>query len=127
VRAVGRPASSTTNQHYFWSLPPPAAAGAAIPDWLLDLAAVCGSRTVDADEQFADAPDALGKLESVRRTLSALPASASYAEWGRWFLSDDPERLIAPGFAITRAQARKLRDDFARSAATPTASGTGGQ
>jgi hypothetical protein len=125
VRSVGRMGTAGASEHFIWSLPPSAEPGAAVPEWLLDLAGVCASRVVDADDRFSDAPDAMGRLGAVRRTLAALPGDAPYAEWGRWFLSEDPERPIAPGFSITPAGARRLREELgaASSRTTPAKGG----
>jgi len=46
-----------------------------------------------------------------------LPASDPYGEWAKWFLSESPNRPIAPGFTITPAEAKQLREQFAT--ATP--------
>ena len=42
-----------------------------------------------------------GAMDRIRRTVAALPAKDPYGEWARWFLSDDPNRSIAPGFKVT--------------------------
>jgi WD40 repeat protein len=95
-----------------WSVPPLGAAG-SVPPWLLELATICASKTVDDDGQFVDASGEVAKIDEVRRTLATLPDNAPYVEWGRWFLSDRDTRSIAPGFSITGAEADRLAPPLA--------------
>ncbi|MBI5767360.1 MAG: hypothetical protein HZA93_06155 [Verrucomicrobia bacterium] len=101
-----RTANGTT--YHLWSVPPPLPAGATTPAWLLDLAAICAGKTVNADGAFESAAHLFGKIADIRRTLAALPDDAPYVEWGRWFLSNRATRSVAPGFTITPAEAEKL-------------------
>jgi hypothetical protein len=95
-----------------WSLPPDAGTSRT-PEWLLPLATVCAGKRVDEDGAFVTAEAEIARMTEIRRELAALPDDAPYVEWGRWFLSDDPKRPIAPGFTITPAEAKKLREEFA--------------
>jgi hypothetical protein len=97
---------------WLWSLPPPLAPGETTPEWLLQLATVCSTKRVDGSGQCVDAPESIAQIEDVRRALAALPADAFLAEWGRWILDDRADRPIAPGFAITPAQAEELKARF---------------
>ena len=106
------------NKFHVWSVPPTLPANTPVPGWLLDLATICASKTVNAEGQFVDAADAGAKIDEVRRTLTALPDKAPYVEWGRWFLSDNLARSIAPGFIITPAEAEKLAKEMVPSAAS---------
>ncbi len=103
-----------------WSAPPDGH-GARTPKWLLDLATICAGQRLTDEGKFTSAADKFDSIEDLRRELTALPASDQYAEWGRWFLSDSPTRSIAPGFTITPAEAKKLREDWeaAMAPATP--------
>jgi WD40 repeat protein len=89
------------------SVPPPAR-GARVPEWLLQLTTNIAGREIDEAEQSVAVPASRLQLENVRRELAALPAAAAYAEWGRWILDDRPDRPIAPGFAVTPADADGL-------------------
>jgi len=55
-------------------------------------------------QEYADQP-------SPRKEVATLPNYAPYAEWARWFLSDSPDRPIAPGFTIAKAEARAFVKD----------------
>jgi hypothetical protein len=90
------------------SVPPPLPEGTPIPPWLLQLASVCATKTINDAEQCVDAPEVIAQISDVRRQLAALPDNAPYVEWGRWFLDDSPTRSIAPGFTITPAEADTL-------------------
>ena len=105
------------NTYHLWSVPPPLPAGATTPAWLLDLAAICAGKAVNAEGAFESAAHLFGKIADIRRTLADLPDDAPYVEWGRWFLSDRATRSIAPGFTITPAEAEKLAKDLAGAAA----------
>ncbi|MEO7411807.1 MAG: WD40 repeat domain-containing protein, partial [Opitutaceae bacterium] len=93
---------------YLWSLPPPANKGAAVPEWLLQLATLSASKIVDEHGELVDDPAAFSRADALRREIAALPADSPFAEWGRWILDDRPDRPIAPGFTITPAEADKL-------------------
>ena len=90
----------------FFAVPPPGSA--RIPDWLLTLATLCAGSTLTDEGKLLNATPEFGKIADVQRTLAAAPASDPYAEWGRWVLSEDPNRSIAPRFTITPAEAAKL-------------------
>ena len=82
------------------------------PEWLLQLATLLATRSVNDAAQCVDVPEVLAQRDDIRRQLAALPANAPYAEWGRWVLNEAPDRAIAPGFTITAAEADKLRVKF---------------
>ena len=103
-----RGASAPDSTQRLWAVPPQAA-GRPTPDWLLTLATICaGQQLTDSGEVVAAAED-FATLDEVRRTIQALPASDPLAVWGRWIVSDDPNRPVAPGFTITPAEAEKLK------------------
>jgi hypothetical protein len=95
-------------ESYVWSLPPRLPEGAPVPVWLLRLATVLATKTVNDAGQLVDIPDATTQFDDVRREIAALPADAPLAEWGRWILDDRADRSIAPGFTVTPADAEKL-------------------
>ena len=64
-------------------------------------------------------PDEFCSCDDLRREIAALPDTAPYATWAKWFLSTDPARSIAPGFTITPADAKKLADTLSAPAPTP--------
>ena len=92
-----------------FAAPPPDTIGRT-PDWLLTLALICGGQRFDESGKLVSAIDELAKIDDVQRALAAAPADDIHAQWARWFLSDDPNRSIAPGFTITPAEAKKLRE-----------------
>jgi tetratricopeptide (TPR) repeat protein len=49
-------------------------------------------------------------MDDIRREIEALPAEAPFVEWARWFLSESPNRSIAPGFTVTPADAKTLAE-----------------
>ena len=65
--------------------------------------------------------DEFDRFDDLRREIAALPDTAPYAAWAKWFLSTDPARSITPGFTITPADAEKLAKELAAPAAAPTA------
>lgn len=93
---------------HIWSVPTAPRAGATTPPWLLDLAEICATKTLDADGQFTTSARLFGKLDDIRRAIAALPADSPYVEWGRWFLADPTTRSIAPGFVLTAAEAESF-------------------
>jgi hypothetical protein len=92
------------------SVPLPLPKGAAMPEWLLQLAANIAGKTVNDREESVSVPRSSLSLESVRRELASLPSDAPYVEWGRWMLDDRADRPIAPGFTITPAEAEELAE-----------------
>jgi WD40 repeat protein len=95
-----------TGRHV-WAMPPDGG-GAPPPEWLLRLATIAAGKRLTDDGEFVEASEELGNVAKVRAEVAALPETAPYVEWGRWFLSDSPTRSIAPGFTITPAEAEKL-------------------
>jgi hypothetical protein len=59
------------------------------------------------------------RFDDLRREIAALPDTAPYATWAKWFLSTAPARSIAPGFTITPADAKKLADTLSDPAPAP--------
>ena len=104
--------AGTPRQHVrFWSVPP-AGRNLRTPEWLLTLATICAGNRVTDEGKLVDATESLAKIGEIQHALAAAPANDSYAEWGRWILSESPHRSIAPGFTITPAEAKKLRMEF---------------
>ncbi|MBL9209216.1 MAG: PQQ-binding-like beta-propeller repeat protein [Opitutaceae bacterium] len=93
---------------------PPDSQGTRTPKWLLQLAAICAGQRLNDDGKLVSAADEFARIDEVRAALAALPADDPYAEWGRWILSENPTRPIAPRFTITPAEAKKLREEYAR-------------
>lgn len=83
-----------------------------MPDWLLTLATIAAGQKLTDDGEFVAATEDIGKLEEVRRTIRGLPASDPFAEWAQWIVSEDPNRPIAPGFKVTAAEAKALREEL---------------
>jgi len=64
--------------------------------------------------------DEFDRLDELRREIAALPDDAPFAAWGKWFLSTDAARPIAPSFTVTPAEAQKLAETLAKvTPATP--------
>ena len=63
--------------------------------------------------------DELDRFDELRREIATLPDDAPFAAWGKWFLSTDAARPIAPGFTVTPAEAQKLADTLAAVTAAP--------
>lgn len=105
-------AANLTLQYVRIFAAPPPEATTRTPEWLLTLATICAGHRLDDEGKLINAIDELGKIETVQRALAAAPRDDPHAEWARWFLSDDPKRSIAPGFTITPAEAKKLREEF---------------
>jgi WD40 repeat protein len=87
---------------------PPEGRGMRTPEWLLTLATICAGHRLTDDGGMVGATEALAKIEEVRHALASAAPNDPYAEWGRWLLSTDPTRPIAPGFTITPAEAKTL-------------------
>jgi WD40 repeat protein len=117
TETVGSPA--VPGAFYLWSVPPPLPAGATAPEWLLHVAAICAAKTINEAGQCVDVPEVVAQIDNVRRQLAALPDNAPFVEWGRWIFNDRADRSIAPGLALTPAEAEKLAVDMA--AAPPSA------
>jgi hypothetical protein len=96
------------HEFHLWSVPPRLPEGTPVPAWLLQLATVLATKTVNAAGQLVDLPDAMAQFHEVRRQIAGLPEDAPLAEWGRWVLNDRADRSIAPGFTVTPAEADKL-------------------
>jgi WD40 repeat protein len=107
-----------------WSTPPNSA-GLRTPRWLLQLATICGGVRLSDEGKLVTAEDEFARLGGIRREIAALPETDAYGQWAKWFLSDDPNRPIAPGFTITPAEAKKLRAEFA-APPEPTSAKAGG-
>jgi WD40 repeat protein len=90
----------------YWSTPP--TGGTRTPDWLLTLATICAGHRLTDQGKLVGATDEFAKIEEVQRALASASQTDSFAEWGRWILSDSATRPIAPGFTITPAEARTL-------------------
>lgn len=95
-----------------WAAPPTGPAGPA-PSWLLRLATICAGRRLNEDAKVVGALEEFGRFDELRREIAALPDTAPYAAWGKWFLSTDAARSIAPHFTVTPADAKKLADTLA--------------
>ncbi len=91
---------------------PPSGRGRVTPKWLLQLATLCAGRRLNEEGKIVSAVNEFDQLEGLRREIAALPAGDAYAEWARWFLSDRPDRPIAPGFTVTPADAKKIADEL---------------
>lgn len=87
--------------HRVWPMPPTGDSGT--PDWLLRLATVAAGRRLTEEGQWIDASDELATIDRLRDEISKLPKTP-YVEWAQWFLSNAPDRPIAPGFRITPAE-----------------------
>jgi hypothetical protein len=102
--------TNETRYNYVWPAPPDGH-GARTPKWLLKLATIAAGRRVTTEGKFTVAVEEFGQIEEIRREIAA--SDGAYAEWARWFLSDQPTRPIAPGFTATPAEAKALRDRLA--------------
>ena len=96
------------------SVPPQLSQGERTPEWLLRLATILAAKTVNDAEESVAHLEPVAEMDALRRELARLPADAPYVEWGRWILDDRPDRPIAPGFAITPAEAARLAESTAR-------------
>jgi hypothetical protein len=115
-RFVSTQATATPIQmQRVWAAPPPG--GTRTPKWLLDLATICAGQRLTEEGKVVGATESLDRIDDLRREIAALPANDPYGEWAKWFLSESPNRPIAPGFTITPAEAKQLREQFAT--ATP--------
>jgi len=101
-----------------WAAPPAGPARQA-PTWLLRLATVCAGRRLNESAKLVSALDEFDRFADLRREIAALPDDAPYAAWGKWFLSTDPARPIAPGFTIAPAEAEKLAKEMSAPSAAP--------
>jgi WD40 repeat protein len=95
------------NMARVWAAPPEAARGGT-PKWILALATICSGQHLTDDGAFISAESEFANIDTLRREIDTLPASDSFAQWGRWFLSTSASRSIAPGFTITPVQAKNL-------------------
>jgi tetratricopeptide (TPR) repeat protein len=97
-----------TRTVWVWAAPPETERGRT-PAWVLDLATICAGRRVTDDGRIVGAETAWARMGEIRRIVAELPEDDRLAEWGRWLLSDSPQRPIAPGFTVTPAEAEALR------------------
>jgi WD40 repeat protein len=97
-----------TGRHV-WAMPPDGG-GAPPPEWLLHLATITAGKRLTDDGEWVEAREELRNVAKVRAEVAALPDSAPYGKWIRWFLSNSPDRPIAPGFTITPAKATALAE-----------------
>ena len=95
--------------YHVWPVPPDAGDSPA-PAWLLRLATICASKRLTDEGEFVSAADEVARIDEIRRELATLPDSAPFVAWGRWFLTDKGTQSIAPGFTVTREDARKLTE-----------------
>ena len=86
-----------------WAVP--SETGVRAPEWLLRLATICAGKSVTDDGATVDAAAELVGYGALRAEVSALPAGAPFAAWGKWFFGDPAKRTLAPGFEITVAEA----------------------
>jgi serine/threonine protein kinase/WD40 repeat protein len=86
-----------------WAAPP--AADGRVPDWLLRLATLKTGSVVSDDGNPIPVTTELPPWDELRAEIAALPANAPYAAWGQWLLAPWETRTIAPGFALTVAEA----------------------
>ncbi len=108
-----------------WATPPTGPADRA-PAWLVRLATVCAGRRLNESGKLVSALDEFDRFDDLRREIAGLADDAPYAAWGKWFLSTDAARPIAPGFTVTPAEAKKLEENlvkFAMEGAPPPAPG----
>jgi WD40 repeat protein len=104
------------NASRLWSVPPPSR-GVRTPEWLLRLASACAGQVLTEKGKTVPATAELTKLDELRREIDRLPENAPYAEWGRWLISENPTRSIAPGFTIKADEARNLAKEMAKPSA----------
>ena len=97
-----------THDFYIWSVPPRMPEGLAVPEWLLQLATVFATMTINTSGQLVDLPDAITQFQDLRRQIAALPVDAPLADWGRWIMDERADRSIAPGFTVTKTGAAQL-------------------
>ncbi len=100
---------------WVWAAPPETGGGRT-PSWVLDLATICAGRRVTDEGKIVSAETDWGKMGELRRIIAELPENDRLAEWGRWLLSDSPQRPIAPGFTVTPAEAEAQRASMAANA-----------
>jgi WD40 repeat protein len=100
--------TETPNEYHLWSVPPRLPDGTPVPEWLLQLATSCATKTVNESGQLVDAPEALRQFDEVRRQIAASPGDDPLVAWGRWILDDRADRSLAPGFTLTPAEAARL-------------------
>jgi len=107
----------TTPSRATAAAPIPCASRAAA--WLVRLASVCAGRRLNESAKIESALDEFDRFDELRREIAALPDTAPYATWAKWFLSTDPARSIAPGFTITATEAEKLAQEMAAAVPAP--------
>jgi WD40 repeat protein len=114
---VSNPGSNTAVRGYVRVRAVPPTGSGRTPDWLLTLGTICAQSRLTDEGRLVGAMDEFAKIADVQRALASAPADDPYAEWGRWILSDRPDRSIGPGFTITPAEAAE------RAKETPSADG----
>jgi WD40 repeat protein len=87
-------------RYYIWSIPPRPPEGTPVPEWLLSLATICASKSVNDGGELVDGAGPTPHYEDIVRALAALPPGAPLADWGRWIVHPGDDRSIAPGFTI---------------------------
>jgi len=93
---------------YFWAVPPQSSVSAPAPAWLLELATLCAGKRVAASGELETDRMTPEQLDGLRSKVAQLSDDEPYAAWARWFFADPTRRPIAPGFTLTRDEARKL-------------------
>jgi WD40 repeat protein len=111
--------TETASDFRIWSMPPALPDGTPPPEWLLQLATACAGKVVNDLGQLTDVTDIAASIQNLRTQVDALPADTPLANWARWILSDSAGRSIAPGFALTPAEADELTARFAAAAEAP--------
>ena len=86
-----------------WAVPPHSAG--RVPDWLLRLATLQAGTMVNEDGVLTEPPAGQISWAKVRAEVNALPDTVPFAAWGKWLLADRAQRPLAPGFALTLAEA----------------------
>ena len=104
---VVHPGGSDTERRYVrvMAVPPPGTT--PVPDWLLTLGTIAAHKRLTDEGKLDLAMDEFARIVEVQRALASAPADDAYAAWGRWILSDSPDRWIGPGFTITPEEAAK--------------------
>jgi WD40 repeat protein len=96
-----------------WAIPP-AIKSRAVPTWLLELATICAGQRLTDEGRLVSATDDFARLDEIRETIIGSAERDLYAEWAAWFLSDDPNRPVAPGFKIAAAENAQTKSDMER-------------
>ena len=105
----------TTRTIWIWAAPPETG-GSRTPKWVLDLATICAGQRVTNEGKIVSAESDWARIGEIRRIVAELPEDDRLAEWGRWLLSDSPQRPIAPCFTVTPAESEAQRASMAANA-----------